>query len=300
MQEQQCDHRSLDTVVSGNTNPETMLRGRAFQFTIHQLPKYTAILNHMTNLKSCDYGISCREVCPTTGKKHIHLYVHFTQPYRMPAKILALNQHIEICRGSPKQNIDYIKKDGDIMDQWGEEPHQGKAYTVKDLRETDIEEIPAILYNIKNKIDEEKEVDIDVDDLAKDVTVYYIQGPSGLGKTEKAKEIIRTLPNKKLNMIKYKNGFYLGLGKAPTALYDDFRDEHMEASEFINLIDYNKHMMNKKGGCQINKYSTIIITSVQRIDELYSNMKGEPRQQWMRRVKVIDMYEPTVPDEALT
>ena len=49
--------------------------------------------------------------------------------------------------------------------------------------------------------------------------------------------------------------------------------------------------MNIKGGQQINNYELIIITSVQPITELYKNMSDEPRKQWLRRVKVIDMYE---------
>ena len=73
---------------------------------------------------------------------------------------------------------------------------------------------------------------------------------------------------------------------------DDFRDSHMKPSEFINFIDYNIHNLNVKGGSVRNLYSTIIITSVQRLDCIYLNMANdEPRQQWERRIKVIDLYQ---------
>lgn len=38
----------------------------------------------------------------------------------------------------------------------------------------DIGEVPGMLYNIKYKLDEREDDGIDIDDLAKDVIVYYI------------------------------------------------------------------------------------------------------------------------------
>ena len=58
-------------------------------------------------------------------------------------------------------------------------------------------------------------------------------------------------------------------------------------SEFINFIDYNRHRMNIKGSSCMNDYKLIIITSVQKLNEIYSNCNGEPRKQWERRVERI-------------
>ena len=63
----------------------------------------------------------------------------------------------------------------------------------------------------------------------------------------------------------------------------------MRASEFINFIDYNIHPMNKKGGSVQNRFSTIIITSIQSPESIYTNMDGEPRKQWMRRIETVQM-----------
>ena len=47
-----------------------------------------------------------------------------------------------------------------------------------------------------------------------------------------------------IEMVKYVNGFYLGTtSTAKIAIEDDFRDSPMKPSEFIILIDYNKHWM---------------------------------------------------------
>ena len=91
-------------------------------------------------------------------------------------------------------------------------------------------------------------------------------------------------------MIKYENGFYNGVGTAKIALYDDFRDSHMKPSEFINLIDYNKHYMNIKGGQKLNDYNLIIFTTVQRLENIYLKMLDEePRLQWERRIEEIKL-----------
>ena len=68
----------------------------------------------------------------------------------------------------------------------------------------------------------------------------------------------------------------------------------MPASEFINFIDYNKQVMNTKGGFIINNYRLIIITSVQSPTEIYQTMTSkfiEPQKQWLRRIKTINMSE---------
>ncbi|ORX53748.1 hypothetical protein BCR36DRAFT_246371, partial [Piromyces finnis] len=95
------------------------------------------------------------------------------------------------------------------------------------------------------------------------------------------------------DFIKFIGGFYLGVTKmARVAIYDDFRDSHMKPSEFINLIDYNKHWMNIKGSAMLNDYLCVIITSVQKFSKIYRNVDDEPRTQWERRVEVIDMFPP--------
>ncbi len=277
----------------GNTNKHCAnLRSRSFQFTINEIEKYNELLEIIKNLKSCDYYISCLEEAPTTGHKHIHLYTHFSSSYRINKKILDLGVHIEICKGSPQQNIDYIEKDGNILDEWGKRPKQGMR-TVGELKKiTNPDDLNWNEYNTWSKIHTTISNDIDIDDLHKEVKIYYIFGPSGIGKTEKSKQIVRDNKNKygtKVNMVKYENGFWNGIGNSKIAIYDEFRDSSMKPSEFINFIDYNKHPLNIKGGSTINNYELIIITSVQNPEYIYSNVGNEPRKQWLRRMEIIDM-----------
>lgn len=284
-------HTRMGTQGTGNTKAVPCLRARSFQFTFNDIDTAPEIIEHFKNLKKCDYGIACHEEAPTTGHEHIHLYVHLYSPYTLPKKVYESKCHIEICRGSPKQNIDYIKKNGDVIDEWGDEPHQGLALTIADLKE--IKNPEQVNWNQYKTWLSVKNNDIDVDEMKKDVEVYFIFGPSGIGKTEKAKEIIRNNKDKygtKLTLAKYDGTFWHNVHSDGTILlYDDFRDSHMKASEFINLIDYNIQPMNIKGSTVMNNYKLIIITSIQNPKFIYSNMDDEPRKQWIRRINIIDL-----------
>lgn len=183
-----------------------------------------------------------------------------------------------------------------LIDEEGEMLKQG-GYSVQALLDCDrVEDLPdyrmvntwyKLKYNRPMKVRERR----------KSVEVYYIQGPSGVGKTNKAMDIaeeFEELWETFTDWIKYENAFYSGItGHAKIAIYDDFRPSDMKAKEFVNLIDYNKHNLNVKGGGFVNNYNLIIITSVVKLSTIYRNIEAdEPRRQWERRVKIIDMYPP--------
>ncbi len=283
--------------ASGNTIPSAcVFKARSFLFTLNEVDKYESLKTLLTSLKSMDYFLSAEEIAPTTGHKHMHIYVHFNNTYRLNQKIIKIGAHIDICKGSPQQNINYVKKDGKVIDEIGEPPQQG-GLRVKDLKELDNpDELDWKVYHTWKKINEEKVNDIDIDEWKKDIEVYWIMGPSGIGKTERAKQIVRDNAEKygtKVNIVKYTNTFWQGVGNAKIAIYDDFRDSHMHPSEFINFIDYNIHTINIKGGEKRNEYNLIIITSVQDPHFIYPGMKdNEPRYQWLRRMTIVDLTPP--------
>lgn len=127
----------------------------------------------------------------------------------------------------------------------------------------DISECPVHLYNIKQKIDMQRNNKIKVEEWHKEITVYYVCGPSGCGKSKWVRDWCIEHQIEEIEEIKCTNGYWNGIGDGHgVAVYDDFRDSHMSASEFINFIDYNVHNLNVKGGYVKNMYSTIIITSI--------------------------------------
>ena len=273
----------------------------AFQLTINQIEIFDDIRAYLLSIKQFKYGIACKEIAPSTGHKHIHIYVQFNRSVRLSLEKLK-GAHIEKCFGSPQQNVAYIKKDGDIIWENGEMKQKGgkTIAQVKQMSKEEREQLPAAYYNIVNKINLEEANQITIEDFEKKVEVIYIYGESGIGKTQKAKALIKEYfektGQKTFNLVKYENSFWLNVSEiSEVALYDDFRDSHMKPSEFINFIDYNIHPMNIKGGCVKNKYKYIIITSVQSPNDLWKNVQErdeEPKKQWLRRMKIIYMDEP--------
>lgn len=278
----------MASLGSGNTI-QNRAKSRNYQLTLNETAKYEQLLEYLYSLKSLTYLIAAKEIAPTTGHEHIHIYLHFKTVIKLSIR-KCCGAHIEICRGTPQQNIDYIKKDGEILEEYGEPPKWGgmRVIDLKNCKSPD--ELDWKQYNTWKKIHQNDEIELD--DFSKEVEVIYIYGPSGIGKTEKAKEIIRENNYTKFSNVKYENGFWIGVGSGrDVALYDDFRDSHMKASEFINFIDYNVHTMNIKGGSCQNNYKLIIITSIQGPKEIYWNLPDEPRSQWLRRMEIINMNE---------
>ena len=261
----------------------------AFQLTLNEVTLYEGLLEYIKTLKP-SYYISCRETAPTTGHEHIHIYVQFNRSKRLSLKKL-LGAHIEVCKGSPQQNIDYIKKGGDIIDEEGEVKKKG-GKTIQDVKKMSKEErekLPIQLYNIVQKIEEKEGNDLDPEESYKGkVQVHWYWGESGAGKTRQA---MKEMKGKKYNMLKYENGFWHGIGEAEVALYDDWRDTHMKPTELINFIDYYIHPMNVKGGSVKNKYKEIYITSIQDPEKIYNNMPEEYKKQWLRRIREIIHFE---------
>ena len=292
----------LNKNMESKKNTQTKA-ANAFQITLNETDNFTEIKKYLSNLKTFQYAIACKEKAPSTGHEHIHIYVQFTNTIRLSLKNLK-GAHVEKCYGSAQQNIKYIKKTGEENVIWEEGlPKMKGGVTIKELKEMDKEKrdnLPAVYFNIIQKVNEQEANQLTLDDFEKKVEVIYIYGESGIGKTQKAKQLIKEYfektNQKTFNLVKYENSFWIGVSElSEVALYDDFRDSHMKPSEFINFIDYNVHPMNIKGGAIKNKYKFIIITSVQNPNDLYKNVQErdeEPKKQWLRRMKIIYMDEP--------
>ena len=277
-----------------------MFRYRQFQITINNLDNvdnntcnYTRI-KEVLKQKGYNYLISCIEEAPETGHLHIHIYVQFPKVIRLSTREL-FGAHIEMCKGSTQENIDYIEKIkntfniDNILDREGTPRMSSikKAKLAIDLIDVPFEEIKKNDLKVWEKVNGCKSLQID--ELYKgQPTVYYIWGDSGSGKSKKVFDLISQEEDKRLDRVKHVNNFWMGVNTINTpeiCWYDDFRDTHMPVSEFINFIDYYKNQMNIKFCPQFfNPYKKIFITSIQSPEEIYRNIQGEPRRQWLRRI----------------
>lgn len=258
----------------------------AFLLTLNQVEKFDELKNYLKSLHSFQYAIAGKEKAPTTGHLHIHIFIQFTKHIRLSIKKL-LGCHVDKCFGSTDQNVAYVNKGGDVIWEEGNVRHQGflSVAEIKKMTPEERDGLPANYYNIAEKLLSRDSCNLRPSDSFKNVKVYYISGSSGIGKTRFAHYLIG---NNTFNVVKFVNGFWMGFSnQSRIALYDDWRDTHMDASEFLHFIDYNKQVMNVKGGFMLNNYTIIIITSILRLKDIYQDASLEDRAQWTRRVKEI-------------
>ena len=288
--------------LPSNTNMGSK-RSRKFFVTFwHKVP-------FLFDPKIMTYACMCDDKCTEEhdGKWHGHYFVYYKNPHtwKQIKQHFGVECHVEIPF-SNNDTIDYIMGRGNHAEsksnfrEEGKIPNDnGKHFTVKEALETTEEqllELPIrdgkMIMNIKKEY-QKKNQQISVKDWFKKIEVIFITGPSGAGKSRRAIEILLERNYEYFDEINHSGQFWNGVSEncPKVAIYDDFRDSHLPASEFIKFIDYNRHNLNVKGGFIKNDYELIIITSVQHPNEIYSNLAEEPRQQWLRRIKVIDMYE---------
>ena len=130
-------------------------KGRHFQLTLNEIDKYEKLEDYLLKRKTLTYFISCQEAAPSTGHKHIHIYIHFNNSVSLSLKKLC-GAHVEICRGTPKQNIEYIKKDGNIIAEVGNIPQWGGYHNIKEMTLDEVIEHTPQFTRIKKEIDEEE------------------------------------------------------------------------------------------------------------------------------------------------
>ena len=132
----------------------------------------------------------------------------------------------------------------------------------------------------------------------RNLEVLYISGPSGTGKTTLAKYYAD-----KLNYDPFVSGsgddFLDGYDKEECIILDDFRAGSMKFAELLKFLDNNtgSSVRSRYYNKDINNCKLLIITSVQKPDELYSFFKNddgssnkEPIEQFHRRLKHHYLY----------
>lgn len=280
-------------------------RKRAYQLTLNQVERFENLKKYLLGLKNINYMIACQEQAPTTDHPHIHIYCQFTNSQRL-ARTMIEGAHEEECYGSPEENLDYIYKRGkyaakkhnpndeaNIIFEWGEIRYTGKKApsTLAELRTCTDEEL--MMCELKDSTAVKQEIIrrsslVKVENWYNPKTIIYLHGESGSGKTEFTKWLMGKMGVTEFENIKKDKDFFHGVaGELETAVYDDFRDSDLKPNEFIHLIDYNSHTMNVKYSSFVNKYKTIMITSVQSPRNLWAGIeldKDERKEQWIRRI----------------
>lgn len=158
----------------------TKLRSRRYQLTINNYEM--SAITQITQSFSGDKYIYCFEEAPTTGMKHLHVYIELKNTMTVSAiKKLFPTAHIEICKGDKKSNINYITKGGKYENHGLAIPLP--EYTYKDV-------IPGELY------DWQKELESLINESPDSRTIHwYYEKVGNRGKSTFCKYLYMKYPN---------------------------------------------------------------------------------------------------------
>lgn len=274
--------------ISGNTRP-SISKARHWQLTLNQTEYFNNVWEYLTSRKNCIYAIACEETAPSTGHIHNHIYAQYNIPVALSIK-KCCGAHIENCRGTPQENVNYIKKDGKIIAEYGEFRSWGgnRMPTIKEVQEmseADVCTLPANLINCVKKIRNE----VPGERYWKPVYVEWHYGPTGSGKTRKAFE-------DGAEPVEYHNGFFTDWGGARVIVLEEMRGQ-IPYPELLKILDdyHNYYKVNIKGGFKYVDLDKVYITSPKTPHDCYPNQdRVDSIKQLDRRINEIIEHKPSV------
>lgn len=234
--------------------------------------------------RELEYAIIGNEVAPTTGTKHLQMYIVFKERKTFPTvKKLFPRAWIALAKGTPESNKKYCSKDGDF----GEYGTLPEAQTAKATS--------ASLERYRNAIEAAKTGDYDAiieesPDLyvrfmstwerirvrnaapvanADDVTGIWIHGPSGAGKSSYAQETWTP------NILKAANKWWDDYHGEDYVIIDEIDPSHRVSSYYHKIwADRYPFMAETKGGSMRIRPKKIIFTSNFTIEQVYAGCQA--------------------------
>lgn len=232
--------------------------------------------------------VACLEVAPTTGQVHIHCYIWFRDNARLDLNRVQ-GAHVDVCKGKPYQVKNYVKKDGNIIYEMGEEPEEPKTKhrkgpTIKEVKQMtpeQIEEQPANQISHIQKILNMKRRQLCIENRRYEkVKVHWLWGPTGTGKSREAFESGAI-------QIDYSNSFFSDWFDSKNVLFDDFRGK-IPYEMLLKLTDGYRGSVpiNIKGDYLWWDVDEIWITSPYHPERVYrqQNLKDDKIEQLLRRI----------------
>lgn len=252
-------------------------------------------------LKTVDYCyiLFGMEVSPK-GTPHIQGYVEFNKPlYFHQIKDLMPRAHIEPCRGTQSQNIDYCKKSGNFK-EFGSPRSQGRRNDLKGL-------IPiCTTARSMRSVIEDSDLSLQAFKAIKDLMpilgvqrnwhtkVEWFWGPSGTGKTRTAFELFNADP---VSFYFKSNGskeWWQGYDGQPNVLIDDIRPDDFSFQYLLGLFDRYPFTVETKGGSRQFLAEHIIVTCPYDVDTFLRksfSAEGEKFNQFIRRVDNVKEFK---------
>ncbi len=209
------------------------------------------------------YVLGGKEICPTTGRPHFQMWVHFRNQRSLAgARRLFYPRDTRVCDKSVEANEKYCRKDGQIVIELGSKPRQGRRTDLEDIRKMikdgkSLLEIADSYFDIwcQYRRSFEMYAKMCVRPRAHRPEVYVYWGDPGTSKSKMAAE-------KGAIFVTHVNGFWMGLPNgAEKVCLDDFEPANMSRTIFLRMADRYAFQANTKGSHAEFVAKEIYITS---------------------------------------
>lgn len=264
---------------------------RNFVFTINNYDDDS--LNDLKEFDKVKYLVAGREV-GENGTPHLQGYCELkAQVSFNTIKDLIPTAHIEKPRKCAQANIRYCKKDGDVFVEMGTAKQPGKRTDIDDaiemlndgatMKEMAIQN-PAPYVKYHRGLEKYKMLLIP--DRTEPPEVIVLFGPTGCGKSRKAREICDPDP-----YVWYPSqangGWFDGYEGQRDTIMEEFRGQ-LPFGTMLSLLDRYTCRVPTKGGFANFSSSRIVITSPQHPREWYENLDNNDKlEQLLRRITSI-------------
>lgn len=267
-----------------------------------------------------DYFCLADEIA-TTGTFHTHIFLYSHSPIRFSTiKNRFPTAHIEKAFGSVKDNREYIRKEGKWADsKKAETTVEGSFYEFGMIPSEGEEKAPKmfrLLQNVKDGLTTTEIIDDspsfafksrDIDILReaylaeqyrtqnRDITVTYLFGASGTGKTSSiykkhpASEICRITDYNGRNGVRFDS--YHG---QDVLVFEEFHSQ-ISIEEMLNYLDIYPLFLPARYSDRTACYTKVYITSNLPLNEQYTEVRHHQPETWnafIRRIHHIFAYMP--------
>lgn len=215
------------------------------------------------------------------GTPHLQGYMELTNPMRITTlKNINERIHWESRKGTQEQAITYCKKD-DNWTEHGTKKSQGQRNDLDRVRQNALDEGMRWVTSYCNAQQiKVAESFLTYNEEPRDwkPTIIWIWGPTGTGKSMRAREITENAYTKSDG-----TKWWPGYDGHEHLIIDDFRDSWWTITEMLSLLDRYEKRIEFKGGYRQLKARLIVITSCKSPNECYKNT-GESIDQLTRRI----------------
>lgn len=246
------------------------------------------------------YGCLCREIAPTTGTPHLHIYFRYKYEKAFKKlKKLFPKANIQKAKGTDAQCWNYMNKEDKSPFEFGTKSAQGKRTDLDKIRDeilngktvVEVFKEDAYVYHLYGRtLHFAENVRFQASVRTEQTKGIWLYGKSGQGKSHLA--FSNFSPDTHYVWKNEQNGWQDGYMQQPIVIVDEMRAGRMRYDEILTMLDSHPNFYVPRRGQQPIPFNSklVVFTSVLQPNEIYEDRGNDTLDQLYRR---IELYEIT-------